>query len=98
MLSINPEPVLDKYSMIDARLRLLAVHALIRRYRWEYNKLPNTLADLRADDLVIDPFTNSPLTYQRDGDRYTLYSQGPPKRDDNGQTVSNEHVPVKLIP
>ena len=90
--------ILDKYSNDQAKLRLLGVHVLICRYRWEHNALPSTLAVLHADNLMEDPFTGDQIVYQRTGDRYTLYSQGPFKRDDTGQIVSQERVAVKLVP
>jgi hypothetical protein len=59
-------------------LRLLAVHALIRRYRWEFNKLPVGLSDLRRSDLTTDPYTGAPLRYvvSADGSGYELSSAG----------------------
>lgn len=90
------QPVLDKYDTAQEKLRLLGVHALIHRYRLMYKALPNTLAELRAADLVKDPFTGAPIVYQHHGGRYTLYSQGPLKLDENGQAISKERTQVKL--
>jgi hypothetical protein len=98
LTTADPQRILDRYTSDQAKLRLLAVHALIRRYRWEYNALPTALTELQAPDLVKDPFTDDQIVYQRDGDSYTLYSKGPVKRDDNGNEVSSERVPVKLAP
>lgn len=98
LLSVDPRNISDRYTSDQAKLRLLGVHVLIQRYRWEHNMLPNSLADLHADELVTDPFTDEQIVYARTGDRYTLYSQGPLKRDEAGQQPSKEHVPVKLIP
>jgi hypothetical protein len=64
----------------DARLRLLGVHAAIRAYRWEYNHLPLSLADLHIRDLALDPFTGAPLHYQNNGTTYDLFSRGPVSR------------------
>ena len=97
LIAVNPNAVIDRYSSDQAKLRLLGVHVLLRRFRWEHNALPNSLTELHADDLVKDPFTGEQVFYQRDGDHYTLYSQGPFKRDETGQE-SKERVPVKLIP
>ena len=98
LFAVDPDRVLDRYTGDQAKLRLLAVHVLIRRYRWEHNALPNALTDLHVEDLVQDPFTGDGIVYQRDGARYTLSSKGPFKRDDAGRQISQEHAPVQLNP
>ncbi|HLK56470.1 MAG TPA: hypothetical protein VKU00_07895 [Chthonomonadaceae bacterium] len=97
LISVDPERIADKYSINQAQLRLLGLHALIHRYRWEHNALPGSLVDLHADHLVIDPFTGDQIRYERSGDQYKLYSAGPLARNDDGTVLSKERTPVQLI-
>ena len=80
----------------DARLRLLGVHAAIRAYRWEYNRLPQSLADLHIRDLALDPFTGAPLHYQNNGATYDLFSSGAVSTDRDGKPDNRPPVPVRL--
>ncbi|MBC7806679.1 MAG: hypothetical protein H7145_11060, partial [Akkermansiaceae bacterium] len=60
-------------------LQLLAVHAGIRAFRWENDRLPKSLDDLPlAADLLTDPFTRKPLLYESEstGTGYDLASAG----------------------
>ena len=91
----NVQSLMDKYDTAQEKLRLLGVHALIRRYRLEHKALPTNLTQLHAPDLVQDPFTGDPIIYQRNGDLYTLYSQGPIKLDEAGRAISKDRTPVK---
>ena len=71
----------------------------MRRYRWERDRLPDSLADLRLGDLLLtDPYTGRPLLYARTGETtYTLSSAGPPQRDPaTGNTVGSERTPITL--
>ncbi len=77
--------MIDKYAGDQARIRLLGVHALIRRYQWDHNSLPASLGDIDGEDLITDPFTGDHLKYTRDKDRYTLTSAGPVKFDGTQQ-------------
>ena len=97
LLTTDPQSIIDRYTGDQAKLRLLALHALIRSYRWEHDTLPPSLNDLHADELVTDPFTGDKIVYQPEGDRYTLYSAGPLQRDESGPGAKQERVPVKLI-
>lgn len=98
LLAADTGRITDIYTRDQAKLRLLSVHVLIHRYQWEHNSLPNSLTELRADDLITDPFTGEQIVYQRDGAHYALYSQGPFKRGEVGQASSKEREPVRLIP
>lgn len=81
----------------QAQLRLMAVHAAIRRYRWEHDRLPASLADLKLGALAIDPFTQKELTYRITGETaYTLSSVGPRKLDEEGEPVADERETVTL--
>ncbi len=80
--------VVDKYDQNQATIRLLGVHAAIRRYKWEHNFLPNSLSDLHIGHLTDDPFTGDTMKYQKNGATYDLYSQGPIQTDENGRPLA----------
>jgi hypothetical protein len=87
----------DRYESERANIRLLGVHAAIRRYRWEYERPPNTLKELRLDKkFTTDPFTGDTLFYRRTGDTYELYSVGPDKRDENNKIISGQRDRIYL--
>jgi hypothetical protein len=83
-VTVNPQQVVDKYTRDQTQLRLLGVHVLIHRYRWDHNALPAGLADLHAPGIIKDPLTGAEILYQRDGDRYTLTSHDPTQRSAAG--------------
>ncbi len=91
----------SKFQTIRTQTQLLGVHGAIRRFRWEYNRLPETLAELTwAGDLLRDPFTGKPLLYKRiGGTTFELSSAGPLPRDDNGYYIENgKRTPVTVPP
>jgi hypothetical protein len=55
-------------------LLVLGTHAAIRRYRWEYARLPASLADLKMPDITTDPCTGQLFDYAptADGASYTI--------------------------
>ena len=60
-------------------LRFMAVHAAIRVFRWENDRLPKTLDELKLPARVTtDPFTAKPLIYEpaATGTDYVLASAG----------------------
>jgi hypothetical protein len=85
----------DKFIQGQVNARLLAVHAQIRRYQWEFARLPDALSALDAPDWTGDPCTGQPLLYERKEDTYTLCSAGLPTRDDDDQPVGAP-VPIYL--
>ena len=75
----------DKFAQDQAMVQLLGVQAAIRKYRWENDKLPDSLATLKLGDFGIDPFTGKELIYKQIDDRnFELSSIGPNERDDEG--------------
>ena len=86
----------ERYSDMDARIRLLGVHAAIRAYRWEHNRLPQTLTELRLGDLALDPHTGDMLRYENKGATYDLFSRGAAPLDANGKPTDDAPVPVRL--
>jgi len=75
----DPTRLPRSLARMQVALRLLAVQAAIRRYRWEFGRLPLHLEDLRLGDLSTDPYSGSPYRYTvaADGASYTLASIGP---------------------
>jgi hypothetical protein len=71
--------VRSHFAREDVSLRLLAVHAALRRYRWEYGHLPASLTDLPLPAaLATDPCSGGSWQYRRSADAagYTLSSVG----------------------
>ena len=65
-------------------LRLLAVHTVICKFRWEHDRLPRTLAELKLKTRIIDPITHKSFQYKVEGDSYLLTSAMPIKMDEDG--------------
>jgi hypothetical protein len=86
-----------KYAQVQAETRLLALHAAIRRYRWEHDGLPASLDDLNLGELPRDLFTGQPLKYEVRGARYRLTSAGPPAAANDPNAVEG-HRPVSIVP
>ncbi len=71
------DQALNRFARDQAWVQILGVHAAIRSYKWENNRLPDSLEQLRLGRMVIDPFTGKPLIYKRTGDNtYELTSEG----------------------
>jgi hypothetical protein len=87
----------ERYTSAATRIRLLACHCAIRRYRWEYDRLPPSLDVLNLGELAIDPFTGHPLTYAIHGSRYSLSSAGA-TTDAGDPKMVNGRRPVSLTP
>jgi hypothetical protein len=87
--------VSDAFARDQAHLQLLACHCAILRYRWEHDRLPATLEELRLGPLAIDPFTGQPLEYQARGWRYVLTSVGPLDGTDSPKAV-NGRIPASV--
>ena len=87
----------DRFAQDQAMVQLLGVHAAIRKYRWENDKLPNSLEEMKLGDLAVDPFNGKLLSYKRIDDRtFELYSIGPVERDDAGmETGSRKRVSLQ---
>jgi hypothetical protein len=87
----------NAYARDQAKVRVLACHAAVLRYRWEHNRVPKSLDELSLGDLALDPFSGMPLEYQPLGHRYRLVSVGPETFPDNPQAV-NGRIPVSVTP
>lgn len=75
-----------------AKERLLRVALALRAYHLEHQSYPDSLDSLvpaYLTRLPADPFTLTPLHYQRTGKTYLLYSAGPDGQDDGGAAIDN---------
>ncbi len=86
-VSIDPGNIVDRYIVSRTKLHMLALHAVIRKYRWEHGILPGSLAVLHRPELTIDPMTGKPFNYIVKGEVYTLSAVGLVKRDENGEPL-----------
>lgn len=89
----------SKFQIARVQVRLLGVHGAVRRFRWEHNRLPETLAELpRIGDLLRDPFTGEPLLYKRTGETtFDLSSAGPFLLDHDGYYLAtSKRTPVTV--
>jgi hypothetical protein len=69
----------------DVTRRLLIVALALRAYRLEHDDAPEALDALVPSYLKsvpIDPYTEKPLIYRKDGKEALLYSTGPDRDDD----------------
>jgi hypothetical protein len=87
----------DKYTGIRAQVQLLACHAAIRRHRWEHDRLPVSLAEVKLGDLAVDPFNGQPFRYEPRGRQYRLTSIGPVAAADDPQAVDGRR-PISFEP
>ena len=91
-------PAYDRISAIAWRLKTHRQAALTilaaLRFQKEKGKSPDNLEELvqagYLTKLPDDPFGPGPLTYNKTGDGFLLYSWGNNLKDDNGQVVRNE--------
>jgi len=86
-------PALDRclveFARNQARLEGLIQVVALRLYRAEHGKYPTALGDLVPAFLPAlppDPFTGKPFHYLVQGDGFVLYSVGPNRTDDAGNT------------
>jgi hypothetical protein len=75
LLTADPQKIINTYASENARYRLLAIHALIHKYRWDYAALPASLDLLKAKDLVVDTISGRKIHYELTQDRYELTSE-----------------------
>jgi hypothetical protein len=83
----EPEEValmVARYTYTRARLRLLYTALRLEAYRKTQGRYPASLTELGDSPYFIDPFSNKPLVYRPQGNRFDLYSAGPNSVDDGG--------------
>lgn len=88
--------VMDRYTREQAEVQLLGVYAAVRRFRWENQTLPMSLAQLNLGAVAIDPFTGQPFAYKvLDEKDFELSSAGPVDRSKESPTAG-KRMPVVL--
>jgi hypothetical protein len=78
----------DHWFRLTAQFAATEAVAALERYRLREGAFPEALAGLTPELLPeppIDPWTDQPLRYRREGDSYVLYSVGPDGVDDGGR-------------
>ena len=90
--------IMDRYLIDRTKVQLLTVHAAIRLFRWENDRLPSSLDELKRGDHSLDPFTGKSLIYVRTGETYELSSAGSKDRDTGDTPSSGSRLPIFLIP
>ena len=84
-----------RFTETRIRLQMVGVHAAIRRYQWEYDRLPTNLDELRLAGLEIDPYTRKPFAYRvLTRATYELASAGPYKLDGNGNYLPGQREAI----
>lgn len=80
--AVNSPALRVDYEAARAQNRLFAISLLLRVYRLQNGKYPESW------ETAPDPFAGSAaLIYRRDGDSYLLYSVGPNAKDDGGKGI-----------
>jgi hypothetical protein len=95
MLEATTRSLLMARARQQAYARLLACHAAILRHRWEHDRLPATLEELKLGDTAVDPFSGKMFLYKVEDRKYTLESIGPMGR---GSDNTQQRVPLSLTP
>jgi hypothetical protein len=98
---LSMPPIVQRGVEDRLQLHLLAVHAAIRAYRWQYDRLPRTIADLKLTAILItDPFTGKPLLYEPAdaGTGYVLASAGALMPGVDGKPGARNRVTLPRAP
>jgi len=77
----------------DAGRRAAITAARIKAYQQQFGVLPDSLDALGISESMIDPFTNQPFVYRRDGDDFVLYSVGGNGIDEGGASSDERNPP-----
>ncbi len=78
--------VKDAEDRATVKMQLTRAAVFLSAHRAEQGEYPKKLAELEADDdLLEDPYIAKPLCYRRQRDGYLLYSVGPNAIDDRGR-------------
>ena len=96
LVSFMDEGMLPELQKPRLQLRLLAVHTAIRKFRWNHDRLPKDLSELKAKAVTTDPVNGKPFLYKMDGETYTLTSAGVSVRNSEGKSVAST-VPYDLM-
>ena len=83
------------FARTRAYLRLLRTELALREFRLRHGAYPAKLEALAPEALAVvpvDPFSEQPLRYRRQGNGYVLYSVGPDLKDDGGTPIVSRGV------
>ena len=80
----------EKFVQDRIQCQLLYCHTAIRKYKWEWEKLPDSLDAMKLADWALDPYTRQAFRYEKKGESYELFSVGP--RDEEGKRAP-VHLP-----
>lgn len=58
------------------QLRLLRLHAMIQKFKWESGRLPKNLDEIEEPKAVIDPLTDKKFSYEILAEGYALFGDG----------------------
>ncbi|MEX2026526.1 MAG: hypothetical protein WEH44_04480 [Pirellulaceae bacterium] len=75
-----------------ASLRLLQTRLAIELYRRSNGELPDSLDQLvpeQLSEMRLDPWTDRPLIYRRNGDSFVLYSTWSDRKDNGGRFLTD---------
>jgi hypothetical protein len=70
----------------DVRYAAVQVHIGLTLYKAEHGRYPDALDEIQPylGKMPLDPYTQKPFRYRREGDKYVFYSFGPNLVDDGG--------------
>jgi hypothetical protein len=92
------QPLLEMHDATTARTRLLAITASLMSQK-ERDSLPPLSAYPAA--IITDPYSGHPFIFRSDGPEFVLYSIGPNRKDDGGDTdttFTNPDLTLELGP
>ncbi len=75
----------ERFIQDRIQCQLLYCQTAIRKYKWQWEKLPENLDALKLAEWALDPYTRQPFRYEKKGETYELFSVGP--LGENGQRV-----------
>jgi hypothetical protein len=82
MFTVSENGMVRAFTKQRGEYQLLAAHALIRKFRWEHDRLPENIAEINGRGLTTDICTGAPLLYKKTGETtYELSSVGLPNGD-----------------
>lgn len=80
-----------------AEVRSLRMAIACEQYRLQHGRFPVSLDELQPyyiNNVLIDPFTGSPLSYRRKSRFVVIYSYGSDGVDNNGDVVGNHRIDI----
>lgn len=89
-------PVLALSNQTKAKLRMLQIFCKVKLEIIVTKKAPRTLASLPGK-MCEDPYSGMPFVYRADGQEFKLYSIGPNRQDDGGDTDATGTEPDLLL-